>query len=703
MCVEGLAHGVAQAHRFLHRLESFRGSAGKARLRRRGRCGPHFVTFFGGRPYTGRTTNEDMALVQANFLQGKMKANKRLPLPLCLLIGFIALPVAAADTNNEPHSIPELQSAIETVLKETKTPGAAIAIVSREKIEWLTGIGQADVAANQPVTPDTLFRLGSVSKGFVAIAALQLQEAGKLKLTDTVRQWVPDVAFVNPWEATNPVRLVNLMEHTSGFEDMHLRELALNDPAMTLKAALAYGASSRVSRWPPGERMAYCSSGPAVVAAVIEKASGECFEDYVQKNIFNPLHMDGASYFYTPEVQRRLAKLYRSDGVTPYPYWHIGLRPTAGLNASGRDMANYLRFYLQRGRFDGTQVLSAASIERMERGETLPSAKLGPIADYGLFNYKSPHGPFVYQGHNGAVMGGITKMDYLPDQGRGYVVMINSGSFIAGTRIADLIRQYLESHLTPPTLPPTAAVPEQLLRHYAGYYQFISPSAEWARGFNRWLDERTLTPATNGLFISFHGFKKHRLLPVTERLYRDEDASLATVALLPDTNGRILIQCGMATFERVPALEYWAQISGVVLVCVLVASSLVMGPIWIVRRWRGKSRNPGPVLVRFLPLATAALLVTFDLLLVSGFRGILSGKYVDDASLGTRNLQTVSLWLVSIGFPLAAAASLFVVWRARHTPMKPVVYWFSVLVSVVMVAVAIYHGWWGLIGLRLWA
>jgi protein-L-isoaspartate O-methyltransferase len=239
-----------------------------------------------------------------------------------------------------------------------------------------------------------------------------LQEAGKLKLTDTVRQWTPDVAFVNPWEAANPVRLVHLMEHTSGFDEMHLREYALNDPAMTLNDALAYGASSRVCRWPPGERMAYCNSGPAVLAAVIEKVSGERFEDYVQKHFFNPLHMDGASYFDTPEVERRLAKLYRPDGVTPYPYWHVGLRPTAGLNASARDMANYLRFYLQRGSLDGTQLLSAASIERMERGETLPAAKLGRMVEYGLFNYEFPYGPFVFHGHNGAVMGGITEMGY---------------------------------------------------------------------------------------------------------------------------------------------------------------------------------------------------------------------------------------------------------------------------------------------------
>jgi CubicO group peptidase (beta-lactamase class C family) len=126
------------------------------------------------------------------------------------------------------------------------------------------------------VTADTLFRIGSVSKSFAALAALRLQEEGKLKLADTVRQWVPEVAFTNPWEATDPVRLVHLMEHTTGFDDIHLREYAHNEPTpIALKDALAFGAPSRVCRWRPGSRMAYCNSGPAVFAAVVERVSGQ--------------------------------------------------------------------------------------------------------------------------------------------------------------------------------------------------------------------------------------------------------------------------------------------------------------------------------------------------------------------------------------------------------------------------------------------
>src|SRR5438128_8199692 len=116
-------------------------------------------------------------------------------------------PALAADRKSEPKSIPELQAAIEAVLKETKTPGAAVAIVSRDKAEWMAGIGKANVAANKPVTADTLFRIGSVSKSFAALAALRLQEEGKLKLADTVRQWF--LKWLSPIHGGQLIRCVS--------------------------------------------------------------------------------------------------------------------------------------------------------------------------------------------------------------------------------------------------------------------------------------------------------------------------------------------------------------------------------------------------------------------------------------------------------------------------------------------------------------
>lgn len=611
---------------------------------------------------------------------------------------------AAAD-EAWPRTIPELQAAIERVLKETKTPGAGIAIVSRDKAEWVAGLGKADVAANVPATADTLFRIGSVSKGFVALSALQLHEEGKLKLNDTVRQWVPEVAFVNPWESNDPVRLVNLMEHTTGFDDIRLREYALNDPTpISLKDALAFGASSRVCRWPPGSRMAYCNSGPAVLAAVVEKTSGEHFEDYVQEHFFNPLHMDTASYLYTPAVQQHLTKLYHSDGITPYPYWHIAYRAAGSINASPRDMANYVRFYLQRGSLDGAQLLQPASLERMERTETLPAAQLGPVAGYGLYNQAILEGPFVFRGHGGAVMGGLTEMAYLPEHGRGYAVMLNSGHGKGLFRITKLLRHYVTRDLTPPALPPVVPVPPSLQQQYAGYYQIISSRNQWLYAFDRLAQIKKLTFTSDALSANTYGFGREKWMPVSPRLYRKENQSAATLALLPDEDGKVLVECDGITFKKVSALRIWSQAAGIGLVCSLVLSSVLFAPVWVVRMIFGKLRHARPLSVRVMPLLGAAFLIVFDVALAIGLRGMITANEVDDLTpLGTPSALSITIMLSSIAFALATVASLYVLYRERKAAMNRVVYWHSLAVTGGLLAVAIYFGYWGLIGVRLWA
>ena len=111
----------------------------------------------------------------------------------------------------------------------------------------------------------------------------------------------------------------------------------------------------------------------------------------------------------------------------------------------------------------------------------------------------------------------------------------------------------------------------------------------------------------------------------------------------------------------------------------------------------------GPLHVRVWPLISSALLVGFNVLLLLGFRGIVTSSYVDDAKLGALSLLSISIMLCSIGFPITAIAGLYVAYRERSKPMKRMKYWYSVLVGVALVAVAVYYGYWGLIGLRLWA
>src|ERR1035437_2124735 len=227
---------------------------------------------------------------------------------------------------------------------------------------------------------------------------------------------------------------------------MHLREYAQDAKGMPLREGLDYDHHSRISRWRPGTRMAYCNSGPPVAAYIVDKITGQRFEDYVTANFFLPIGMKTAIYFERPTPQ--LTTLYYEDGKTPHHYWNILLRPAGAINASAKDMAAYVGFYLNRGAVGGTQVVPAAFIDRMETPTRTWAAQQGLKAGYGLSNYTSIQDGFVYHGHNGGGDGGLTDMSYLPEYGVGYFYSINSGNGAAFGKLGEAIRAYVTRNLT---------------------------------------------------------------------------------------------------------------------------------------------------------------------------------------------------------------------------------------------------------------
>ncbi|MGA2484351.1 MAG: serine hydrolase domain-containing protein, partial [Candidatus Acidiferrales bacterium] len=153
-----------------------------------------------------------------------------------LLFCLLAIPCFAQSKKDETpkptQSVEELKQQLEKILKDTRTPGMSVAIVHREGPEWIAGLGKTDVAADRATTPETLFRIGSTSKAFAALSILKLADEHKLSLEDPVHKLAPEVWFQNRWEASDPLRVVDLLEHTTGWDDMHFREYAKDAPGM---------------------------------------------------------------------------------------------------------------------------------------------------------------------------------------------------------------------------------------------------------------------------------------------------------------------------------------------------------------------------------------------------------------------------------------------------------------------------------------
>lgn len=149
----------------------------------------------------------------------------------------------------DDNKLHQLQHEIEIVLNDYNGLRAGIALIRKDQPDWIVGIGNSGTSEDKSVSENTIFRIASISKMFVALAILKLQEEGLLKLEDRIKDIVPEVEFENPWEETDPVRIVHLLEHTTGWDEIHLVEIVHSQtPPIALKNALEFHLHSRKSR-----------------------------------------------------------------------------------------------------------------------------------------------------------------------------------------------------------------------------------------------------------------------------------------------------------------------------------------------------------------------------------------------------------------------------------------------------------------------
>lgn len=600
---------------------------------------------------------------------------------------------AAAEPPPQATALDELKRAVEKIVADTKTPALGIALVDRNGPYWVAGIGKADLGSGRAANEDTLFRIGSISKMFVALAVLKLVEEGKLSLDDRLRDRAPDVAFENRWEETHPVRIAHLLEHTTGWDDIHVPEYAFAAPdTMTVKEGLDFHPDSRTSRWPPGARHAYSNAGAPAAAYVVEKITGQRFEDYVAQTFFAPIGMSSTSYFKTKLYDELGATLYQVG--KPQKYWQIIHRPAGSINSSARDMAKFVHFMLLRGSTATASILSPASIDRMETPGTMAGHAAGVLAGYGLGNYATGHKDLgvAFRGHNGGVMGGLSELMYVDSLGQGYVIMINSGNGAAMGRIAAALKDYLLRDAKAPEIKP-AALPDRY-KTIDGYYQPINFRSEGM-----------------GLMISLFGIMKvthddkhlHRspLIPSwtsndyvgARDVLVDRWSGLPSIAVVEDPLVGPALQTGSEILMPVAAWKVFARLSTLAMLIAMSVGGFVAFVVWAARRAQQKTQDRR-VWLRLWPLAASAALTAY----LVGF-GVAS---LFLASLGAVTPLSAALFVLSLVYPaivLAGAAYLFTA-KARQPLNLP--YWFAAAFALVHVLAASYMAMYGGFAVRTW-
>jgi CubicO group peptidase (beta-lactamase class C family) len=296
-------------------------------------------------------------------------------------------PLANTPGPSAPPSAPSLDQAdlgaffdgiLPLQLERSDVAGASVLVMKDGEILLAKGYGYADMKSKKPVDPaSTIFRLASISKLFTWISVMQLEEQGKLNLDTDVNRYLD---FPIRPAFNKPITLRNLMTHTGGFEET-IDDIIFTDPkkAVSLRDYLIRNQPMRI--FPPGEIPAYSNYGVGLASYIVQRASGEPFEQYVQDHIFAPLGMTHSS-FYQP-LQKPLANLpsegYRSNTTKPAVGFEI-FNPVGagGISSSAADMGRLGQALLNGGELEGKRILKPETLMQMWTPQFQASDQLPP-------------------------------------------------------------------------------------------------------------------------------------------------------------------------------------------------------------------------------------------------------------------------------------------------------------------------------------
>jgi len=272
-----------------------------------------------------------------------------------------------------------VQTQLDLGVSDGLTVGAVVMAVQREKVLALEAAGYSDLAAKKPMKTDAIFDIRSISKPITVLGALLLVDDGKLTLDDALAKFLPEFSHLTvkgQAQPTNvPITLRQLMMHTSGIADE--RPPRLENITRTFDLTLAEDAAL-VAQQPldftPGSRWAYSSSGIAVLGRVIEVASGQSFETFIQQRLLGPLEMQDSSFFTNRAKVARIPTMYNlenghlvkdvMDVTRPGQKYSA---PEFGLFSTAEDLRHLGQMMLNRGSRKSQKLLSSSLVDEMTR------------------------------------------------------------------------------------------------------------------------------------------------------------------------------------------------------------------------------------------------------------------------------------------------------------------------------------------------
>jgi CubicO group peptidase (beta-lactamase class C family) len=325
----------------------------------------------------------------------------------------------------------ELDTRVGQILNRHPTVGLAVGIVSNGRLQFFHAHGLADIASNTPITEDTVFRIGSLTKTFTAIAVMQLWEQRLVDLDAAANDYLSAYQLIPAHPTHQPATVRHLLTHTAGLPQcVHLSRafqpvlgemVKFGRPVPTL-AHYYRGGLRLVAE--PGMRHVYSNHGFATLGQIVEDLTGQSLQGYFREHIFEPLGMEQTDLVRSDRIRSRLATGYalRSHGPSPVGDHDLITVAGGGIYSTTRDIARYISALLAGGANEHGTVLNPETLDALFAPQYQPDPRLAGV---GLAFYRREVGGHLFIEKSGLIPAFASQMCIAPDDGVGVVAFTN--------------------------------------------------------------------------------------------------------------------------------------------------------------------------------------------------------------------------------------------------------------------------------------
>jgi len=490
-----------------------------------------------------------------------------------------------------------LDGVIPLQLERSDLAGAVVMVMRGDDVLLKKGYGYADAKKKTPVDPDaTLFRLASISKLFTWVSVMQLVEQGKLDLDTDVNQYLDfkiEPAF------GKPVTLRELMTHTSGFEEQ-IESVLQREKAkpFALRDYLVRYQPKRI--YPPGTVGAYSNYGVGLAGYIVQRTSGEKFEDYVRRHIFDPLGMKHST-FDQPAGKDLYGSV--SDGYTATAKPAVGFEvfnpmPAGGISTTAGDMSRFARALMNGGALDGQRILKPETVQLMWTRQFSASPSM-PAMDMGFYEVQRNGLKFV--GHNGDLAAFHSQFEIEPEKKLVYFISYNSAGSDdrgSGTARPEVFEGLLNRYF-PYTPKPNFQKLTDADRQVAGTYVQSRREDSTRLKLESLMDQAHASIDKDGeLEVDSTKDRRGHVIhykPLGGDLWQDKDGQGKLFAVR-NSHGRVVRLAGMFAGAQMVRVPWWenAKFIGVAGIIALVACLFAVIAI-IARQYKRWFRKKAPV------------------------------------------------------------------------------------------------------------